>query len=113
MPENTDFPYFSPFTFPIVSISSFNFSLLRYFAQLHSKLYSFPWDNGRYDFNSSKGEKQAVAFYSHLSEDKKNHYSSLSLLGQHRFKHLIPDLYIEETGTCLFYNGCYVSNKSH
>lgn len=108
IPKTPACPFFSPFTHPIVSISSLNFTLLRFFTKLHTKLYALPWDTGHYDYNSSKGEKEVVSFYSFIFKDVEGHHSSLSLLGQKRFKHLIPDLYVKGNGTCVFYQGCFV-----
>ena len=109
LPMQGQCPFFSPFTNPIVSISSLNYTLLRYFTRLHTKLFAIPWDTGVYDYNSSKGEKELVSFYSYKFKDYEGHYSSLTLLGQKRFKHLIPDLFVAGNGMCIFYNGCFVS----
>lgn len=107
-------PYFSPFTYPITSISALSFRMFKHFF-LNQPIYTIPGEHKNNHRNSSRPEMEYVLWKTYsLQAQEENTYSSFSRLGQKVFKYLIPDLYIfnvtgstkDEQHQFFFLQGC-------
>jgi len=99
-------PMFSPFTTPIYTLASFNYTLFRYFG-LNSQLYAIRNDFGSWVYNCSPNELEFILWHTHeLRTQKKPVYSAFSPEGIKRLCNLIPD--VASDNFAAWFHGCAV-----
>ena len=104
--KEQEFPLFSPFTTPIYTLASFNYTLFRYFG-LNCQLYTIKNEFGSWVYNCSPKELEFILWHTHrLRLLKKHVFSPFSPEGIKRLCNLIPDIATDDWAA--WFNGCAI-----
>lgn len=103
--SNKDFIH--PFAYQLCSLPGFVYKVYRYFYLNQYEIYCIKNEFGGPTRNVSKVEHEWSSFIQYLNPSKFYLSAFNNSRGQKFFKEAIPDLYCEETGEAIFFNGCY------
>jgi hypothetical protein len=99
--------FIHPFAYQLCSLPGFVYKLFRYFYLNKYDIYCVKNEFGGSIRNISKVEYEWSSFIQYLNPSKTFLSAFNNSKGQKFFKEAIPDLYCEETGEAIFFNGCF------